>query len=70
VLRAPRGAAQLDFVLPHGTSDALPTIGLPLRATDPDISFDIQQPIDLLFERRRFAERLDYSRELVLPLAG
>jgi hypothetical protein len=46
----------------------LPAIRIPLRPTDEDVALDLQRPIDLAYERGRYAMRIDYSRLPEPPL--
>jgi hypothetical protein len=48
----------------------LPCIGLPLRRGDQDIVFDLQQPLDLAYEKGRYGMRIDYGRPPEPPLAS
>lgn len=46
----------------------LPKIRIPLRPTDEDLIFDLQEPIDIAYREGRFADRIDYSKPPVPPL--
>ena len=39
----------------------LPAIAIPLRATDEDITLDLQQPLDRVYSRGRYDTRIDYN---------
>jgi hypothetical protein len=53
------GAAELE-VWPIGLRDPLPAIGVPLPSPEEEVGLDLQAVLDLLFERYRYAELLDY----------
>jgi hypothetical protein len=48
----------------------LPRIALPLRAKDRDIVLDLQQPLDLAYERGRYGSRIDYASPPEPPLSA
>jgi hypothetical protein len=48
-------------VWPIDLRDPLPTIGVPLSPGYDDVALDLQLALDLLFERYRYAELLDYA---------
>lgn len=54
---------------PIGLRQRLPTIGLPLRATDADLPLELQRLLDRGYETGRYA-RTDYTRRLVPALEG
>ena len=41
--------------------ERLPRLAIPLRATDPDVILDLQQPIDRAYAMGRYGMRLDYA---------
>jgi hypothetical protein len=47
-------------VWPISLRDPLPTIAVPLTPPHDDVALDLQAVLDLLFERCRYAELLDY----------
>jgi hypothetical protein len=47
-------------VWPISLRDPLPTIAVPLTPPHDDVALDLQAALDLLFERYRYAELLDY----------
>jgi hypothetical protein len=49
--------------------DPLPTIPIPLLAPDPDIVVDLAPLFASVYEEARYAESIDYSAPLTLPLA-
>ena len=54
------GAADLE-VWPIGLRDPLPAIGVPLPSPRQEVALDLQEALDLLFDRYRYAELLDYA---------
>jgi hypothetical protein len=54
------GTGLLD-VWPISLRDPLPTIAVPLVAPHADVALDLQAAVDLLFERYRYAELLNYD---------
>jgi hypothetical protein len=48
----------------------LPTIRVPLLKPDADLPLDLQPLIDTLYQRRRYAESIDYARPLKPPLSA
>ena len=61
------GPATVEYY-PIPLRDRLPRVRLPLRPTDPDVVVDLQQPIDVVYARRRMGEQIDYARRLTPPL--
>jgi hypothetical protein len=60
------GAAELE-VWPISLHDPLPAIGVPLPPPEEEVGLDLQAALDLLFERYRYAELLDYRRPPPAP---
>lgn len=54
-------------VWPMSVREPLPTIAVPLPPGQDDVPLDLQATIDLLFERYRYAELLDYRRAPPAP---
>jgi hypothetical protein len=46
----------------------LPTIPIPLKVRDADVSLNLVNAFALAYERGRYARTIDYSRPLDLPL--
>jgi hypothetical protein len=46
----------------------LPTVPIPLKAPDPDVSLNLGDAFAMAFERGRYARLVDYARPLDLPL--
>ena len=46
----------------------LPEIPVPLASPDPDLSLALQPMIEAVYERSRYARRLDYTKPLTPPL--
>lgn len=46
----------------------LPLLPVPLEEPDPDVSLDLQQVIDSIFQRNRYSEDIDYTKPLDPPL--
>jgi hypothetical protein len=70
VLRAV--AAEVDMeaeYYPFALRQRLPAIAIPLRRSDADIPLDLQAPIDLAYERGRYAVRIDYAKPPKPPLS-
>ncbi len=47
----------------------LPEVPVPLASPDPDIPLALQPMIDAVYERSRYARRLDYSKPISPPLS-
>lgn len=62
-----RAGAQEAEVWPMGLRDALPTIAVALPPGQADVPLDLQAAIELLFERFRYAELLDYNGPVPAP---
>jgi Protein of unknown function (DUF4058) len=48
--------------------DPLPTIRVPLRAPDADATLDLQQALDMIYERGAYDLKLDYTPDPGPPL--
>jgi len=48
----------------------LPEISVPLASPDADVCLVLQPMIDAVYERSRYARRIDYARSLTPPLAA
>ena len=46
----------------------LPEVPVPLARPDPDVPLVLQPMIEAVYERSRYARRLDYTRPLTVPL--
>jgi hypothetical protein len=57
-------------VWPAGFRHPLPEIPVPLASPDPDLSLALQPLIEAVYERSRYARRIDYSRPLTPPLTA
>jgi hypothetical protein len=60
VKRKRAGTRDLE-VGPISLRDPLPTIGVPLPWPQTEVGLDLQAALDLLFDRYRYAELLDYG---------
>ena len=49
--------------------DRLPTLALPLQIPHADVTLDLQQVRDIVYDRVRYADTIDYSMELIPKLA-
>lgn len=49
--------------------EPLPTIRVPLRPTDRDVTLDLQKLIDLCYQRDRYSSAIDYQEDPDPPLA-
>ena len=66
VTRAPWSGEYEFYMLP--LRNRLPSIRVPLRASDPDVALDLQALIDQCYERGRYDSVLDYTRPPQPPL--
>jgi len=66
VFRAARPGQRQYYSAPLGTP--LPTISIPLRSDDPDVTLDLQRIIDLCYARGRYDD-IDYHEILDPPLS-
>jgi hypothetical protein len=48
-------------VWPIGLRDRLPTLPVPLRAPDPDVTLDAQAALDIVYDEARYALTLNYD---------
>lgn len=55
-------------VWPVRIQDRLPAVAIPLRAPDPDTPLDLQQALDLVYDRGAYEVKLDYTKEPDPPL--
>jgi hypothetical protein len=70
VRRAPASETELEAdCYPLPLRERLPRIRIPLRETDEDIVLDLQQPIELAYERGRYGMRIDYAKSPEPPLS-
>jgi len=53
---------------PMPLRDRLPAIRVPLRVRDQDVALDLQRPLERIYERGRYDNRIDYSAVLSPPL--
>jgi hypothetical protein len=60
-------AATVEYY-PLPLRERLPRVRIPLRPGDADAVVDLQQPIDVVYARRRLGEQIDYGRRLRPPL--
>jgi Protein of unknown function (DUF4058) len=56
-------------VWPAYFNKPLPVVPVPLAHPDPDIPLALQPMIDAVYERSRYARRLDYAKALTVPLS-
>lgn len=71
VHRAPLAEADLEVeYYPLPLRQRLPRIPVPLRLGDSDVVLDLQQLIDLAYEKGRYASRVDYSVPPDPPLSA
>jgi hypothetical protein len=57
-------------VWPVHFSQALPEIPVPLASPDPDVPLALQPLIEAVYQRSRYARRIDYSKPLEPPLTA
>ena len=57
------------FVYGLSLRNPLPTIRIPLRPTDRDVTLDLQQLVDLAYQRGRYAATIDYTLDPDPPLS-
>jgi uncharacterized protein DUF4058 len=55
-------------VWPIRLQNPLPAIRIPLRAPDPDTPLDLQQALEMVYDRGAYEVKLDYTRDPVPPL--
>jgi hypothetical protein len=55
---------------PVGVRQPLPTIGIPLRGQDPDVSLDLAAVFKMVYDRAAYDLSLDYRKEPKPPLEG
>ena len=55
-------------VWPIGFDDPLPAVPVPLLAPDPDVSLDLQQAMNSLYEAASFELLIDYDEPPDVPL--
>ena len=55
-------------VWPIRLSQRLPVVGIPLRAPDPDAPLDLQQALEMAYDRGAYDLKLDYTKDPVPPL--
>jgi hypothetical protein len=55
-------------VWPVPLRQPLPEVPVPLASPDPDIALSLQPLIEAVYERSRYARRIDYTRPLTPPL--
>ena len=53
---------------PMPLRDRLPAIRVPLRVGDQDVALDLQRPLERIYERGRYDNRIDYGAALSPPL--
>ncbi len=51
------------WIWPIRLSQRLPSIWIPLKPTDPDVSLDLQEVLDLAYDRAGYDMDTDYARE-------
>src|SRR5207247_3326229 len=56
-------------VWPAYFNQPLPEVPVPLASPDPDIALALQPMIEAVYERSRYARRLDYHKPLSPPLS-
>jgi hypothetical protein len=56
-------------VWPARFDEPLPVVPVPLAAPDPDLPLALQPMIEAVYERSRYARRLDYTKPLTPPLS-
>ncbi len=56
------------FLYTWNVRQSLPTLPIPLSATDADVAIDFQQAFSITFERARYDLTIDYSLPLRTPL--
>ncbi len=57
-------------VWPIQLADRLPQIPIPLLAGDPDVSLDLQQALDTIYDALSYDLSVDYTRPSDVPLEG
>jgi hypothetical protein len=68
-IRRPREPEPAVDIRPISLRTRLPRIQVPLRANDPAVFIDLQQPIDLVYQLGSYARRIDYSKPPVPSLS-
>ena len=56
-------------VWPRSVRQTLPTLPIPLRRPDPDVSLNLQQALHTAYERARYDLRVDYRKPPMPPLS-
>ncbi len=64
------GERRKGYVLPIFLRDRLPSIGIPLRHDDPDISVNLQSAFEHVYELCGYDMDIDYADDPVEPLSG
>lgn len=67
VNRSQEGALRTSEIWPVALSEALPIIPVPLLAPDPDVPLDLRAALDHIYERARYARRIDYRQPIPPP---
>ena len=62
------GDQQQAYGYPALLRQPLPAILVPLRKDDPQVQLELQSLVDLVYQKGRYHERLDYRRTLEPPL--
>jgi len=62
------GQSRSGYVWPIQLRKKLPRIAVPLRIDDPQVSLDLQESMDHVYDRGGYDLDLDYSKEPVPPL--
>jgi hypothetical protein len=68
-IRRYREAEAAVDIRPISLRDRLPRIQIPLRANDPAVFIDLQQPIDLVYQLGSYGRRIDYTKPPTPPLS-
>jgi hypothetical protein len=65
---SPVGLRPKGRVWPIRLQGPLPTVGIPLRAPDPDAPLDLQTALEMVYDRGAYEVKLDYTKDPVPPL--
>lgn len=68
VNRSQDGASRTSEIWPVALAEALPIIPVPLLAPDPDVPLDLRAALAHIYERARYALRIDYRQPVPPPV--
>jgi len=67
VNRSQDGATRTSEIWPVALQEALPILPVPLLAPDPDVPLDLRAALEHIYERARYARRIDYRQPVPPP---